>query len=162
MSTKNKFNYGITGLKKAEMISMTMVVVIGRARQQLMKTLKQWRKLFWIIDESRLDWLLIMLAYRSVHAKQFLRTRFSHETWGGEDYSKIVKKQHHMDIIQEMLTAFNDDPDFLKKAITGEQYDIETKAQTYPFATIDKIKESSVKSEAFAYYLLRLQWGCAS
>ena len=37
-----------------------------------------------------------------------------------------------MDIAQEMLTTFNDDPDLLKKFITGDKpwvygYDIETK-----------------------------------
>ena len=41
-----------------------------------------------------------------------------------------------MDIAQEMLTTFNDDPDLLKKVITGDEswlygYDIETKAQSY-------------------------------
>ena len=43
------------------------------------------------------------------------------------------QKQRRMDIAQEMLTTFNDDPDLLKKAITGDEswvygYDIETKA----------------------------------
>ena len=40
-----------------------------------------------------------------------------------------------MDIAQEMLTTFNDDPDLLKKVVTGDEfwmygYDIETKAQS--------------------------------
>ena len=40
-----------------------------------------------------------------------------------------------MDIVQEMLTTFNDDPDLLKKVITVDDscvydYDIETKAQS--------------------------------
>ena len=44
-------------------------------------------------------------------------------------------KQRRMDIPQEMLTTFNDDPDLLKKVITGDEswvyaYDIETKAQS--------------------------------
>ena len=41
-----------------------------------------------------------------------------------------------MDIAQEMLTMFNDDPDLLKKVITGDEswvygYDIETKVQSF-------------------------------
>ena len=45
------------------------------------------------------------------------------------------QKQRHMDVSQEMLTAFNNDPDLLKKVITGDkswvqEYDIETKAQS--------------------------------
>ena len=44
------------------------------------------------------------------------------------------QKQRRMDIAQEMLTTFNDDPDLLKEGITGDEswmygYDIETKAQ---------------------------------
>ena len=44
------------------------------------------------------------------------------------------QKQHRMDFAQEMLTTFNDDPDFHKKVIASEEswvygYDIETKAQ---------------------------------
>ena len=40
-----------------------------------------------------------------------------------------------MDIAQEMLTTFNNDPDLLKKVITSDEswmcdYDIETKAQS--------------------------------
>ena len=54
---------------------------------------------------------------------------------------KIVPKllnfeqnQCWMDIAQEMLTTFNDDPDLLKKVIADDEswvygYDIETKAQ---------------------------------
>ena len=52
------------------------------------------------------------------------------------NYSKLPsfkQKQHRIDIAQEMLTTFNDDPDLLKKVITGDEslvfgYDIETKA----------------------------------
>ena len=54
---------------------------------------------------------------------------------------KIVPKllnfeqnQRHMDIAQETLTTFTDDPDLLRKVITGDEswmygYDIETKPQ---------------------------------
>ena len=38
-----------------------------------MKTLKQWWKWFWIIVESLLERLLMMLPYRPAHAKEFLR-----------------------------------------------------------------------------------------
>ena len=43
------------------------------------------------------------------------------------------QKQRRMDIAQEKLTTFNDDPDLLKKVITGDESwvygsDIETKA----------------------------------
>ena len=53
-----------------------------------------------------------------------------------------------MNIGQEMFTTFNDDPDLLKKVITGDKvsvygYDIETKAQLSRFATIEEIKEKS-------------------
>ena len=43
------------------------------------------------------------------------------------------RKQRRMDIVQKMLATFNDDPDLLKKVITGDElrvfdYDIKTKA----------------------------------
>ena len=49
--------------------------------------------------------------------------------------AKTVQKQHCMYIAQEMLTMFNNEPDLLKKVITGDEswlfgYDIETKAQS--------------------------------
>ena len=45
------------------------------------------------------------------------------------------QKQYRMDIVREMLTTFNDDPDLFKKVITGDEswvygYDIEIKAQS--------------------------------
>ena len=47
---------------------------------------------------------------------------------------KFEQKQHRLDIAQEMLTTCNDDPDLLKKFITGDEswmygYDIETLSQ---------------------------------
>ena len=41
----------------------------------------------------------MMLAYRAVHAKLFLRM-FKNETCGSEDYSKIAKYGYCMDIAQ--------------------------------------------------------------
>ena len=46
------------------------------------------------------------------------------------------QKQRRMDIAQEMLTAFNNDPDLLKKVTTGDEswvcgYDIETKGRLF-------------------------------
>ena len=46
------------------------VVLVAPACQQSRKTLKHW---FWIIVETLLDSLLMMLAYRSAQGKQFLR-----------------------------------------------------------------------------------------
>ena len=47
----------------------------------------------------------------------------------------IEQKQRHLDIPQEMLTTFNDDPNLFKTVITGNEswvydYDIKTKAQS--------------------------------
>ena len=47
-------------------------------------------------------------------------------------FLNIKQKQSRINIAQEMLTTFNDDPDLLKKIITGDgswmyAYDIETK-----------------------------------
>ena len=47
----------------------------------------------------------------------------------------VEQKQRRIDIAQEMLTTFNNDPDLLKRVITTDEswvygYDIETKAQS--------------------------------
>ena len=69
---EHKFNCSITGLRKTDKMLMTMLVLVARAHQQLIKSLKQWRKWFWIIVKSLSERLLMMLAYRSAHAKQSL------------------------------------------------------------------------------------------
>ena len=60
------------------------------------------------------------VAYRSAHAEQFLLMKRAAE--------KTVPKllnfkqiQRCMNIAQEMLTRFNDDPDFFKKVITDDE-----------------------------------------
>ena len=69
---EHKFNCGIIGLEDFNYDALAC---------------SRWRKLFWIIVESLLERLLMMLAYRSAHAKQFLRM-FRHEICGSEDCSK--------------------------------------------------------------------------
>ena len=49
---EHKFKCGITGLRKAENMSMAMLVLVARAPQQPIKTLKQWRK--WFLDNRRI------------------------------------------------------------------------------------------------------------
>ena len=87
---EHKFNCHITGLRTAEKMSMTMLVLVARALQQPMKTLKQWRKWFSIIIESLLERLLMMLAYRSAHAKQFLRMCYHYRS-NEQDIKRIIK-----------------------------------------------------------------------
>ena len=62
-----------------------------------------------------------------------------------------------------MLTTINDDPDLLKKIITGDEswvhgYDFEASRG----ANIEKSTSSSAKYEGFAHCFLRLQWRGAS
>ena len=75
------------------------------------------------------------------------------------------QKLRRIDIAQEMLMTFNDDPDLLKKIITGGElwvydYDIEPKVQSMEASRRDKAEKntsSSVKCEGFAKCFLRLQ-----
>ena len=61
---------------------------------------------------------------------------------------------------REMLTTLNDDPDLLKKVITGDQswvygYDIETKAQSSQWKRPEETKKSMsslVKCEVLLFY----------
>ena len=92
----------------------------------------------------------MMLAYRAAHTKQFYGCfRYKHAaTKIAPQLLNFELKQQRMDIAQEMLTTFNDDPDLLKKVITSDEswiYGciIENKAQSIRFATIEEIKEKS-------------------
>ena len=51
---------------------MTTLALDGPERQQLMKTLKQWRNFSWRIVESLFEKLLRMSAYRLAHSMQFI------------------------------------------------------------------------------------------
>ena len=60
----------------------------------------------------------MMLAYRLAHAMQF------YECAAAKIVTKLLnfeQKQRRMDIAEEMLTTFNDDPDLLKKVITADK-----------------------------------------
>ena len=71
-----------------------------------------------------------MSAYRLAHAMQFFRI-----FWFVPKLLNFDQKTRRMTIAQEMLNDVNDDPDLLKKVITGNEswvygYDVETKAQS--------------------------------
>ena len=58
----------------------------------------------------------MILAYRSADAET--------DVLGMKHAAKLLilePKQRCMDIAQEMLTTFNDDPDLLKNVITGDE-----------------------------------------
>ena len=57
-----------------------------------------------------------------------------------------------MDIAEEMLMTFNDDPDLLKKVITGDE------SWVYDYIETKKSRRTNVKCEGFAYCFIRLQW----
>ena len=71
------------------------------------------------------------------------------------------QKQCRMDIGQETLTTFNDDPDLLKKVITGD----ESWSPIIPMEAsrnADKSSSSSVKFEDFSHCVFRLECRGAS
>ena len=109
---EHKFNCGITVLRKTEKMSMTMLVLVARARQKPTETLKLWRKWFWIIFESLQRcccWCWLMPSYFYWQCR--------HETWGSEDCSKI--NTFWAKIMSHGLRSGDDDPDLLKKTITA-------------------------------------------
>ena len=116
----------ITGLTKAEKMSMTMQVNNRTVKKMIFDNR-------WITTERELA-DKVGISFGSWQAI------FTDVVGMNRTAAKIVpklqnfkQKQRRMDIAQEMLTTFNDDPDLLKKAITGDEswvygYDIETKA----------------------------------
>ena len=91
---EHKFNCGIIVLRNAEKMTMKMLVLVVRARQQELKTLKQWRKWIWI---NTWFW----------HIFRFMPSNFwecfRHKIFGSEDCSKLAKfwrkttsQRHHI------------------------------------------------------------------
>ena len=80
------------------------------------------------------DWHIVRLMSSNFYGC------FRHETCCTEVVSKLLnfeQNQLRMDIAQDMLTTFNNNPDFLKKVITCDEsrvysYDIETQSTIIP------------------------------
>ena len=93
---------------------------------------------------------------------------FRLEKCGSEDCSKIAKfweKQRGMDIVQEMLTKFNDCPELGKIwcRIMGVWLSHWNQSPIIPMevsrrANTEKSTSSSIKYEGFTHCFLRLQW----
>ena len=147
LRVEHKFKCGITAFRKTEKRSMTMLVLVARARQQPMKTLKQWRKWFWINVESLLEsgcWWFCGISFGSSQA--IFTDVLAMKRAAAKIVPKLLnfkQKQSHIDIAQEMLTTFSDDPYLLIKVIAGNEswvygYDIETKAQSSQWKHLKK------------------------
>ena len=111
LGAEHKFNCDITGLRKAEKMSITILVLLTRARQQPTKLLGSCQAIFTDV-----------LGMKHMATKIFLKLL------------NFKQKLRHMDIAQEMSTTLNDDPDFLRKFIASNEswvypYDIKIKAQ---------------------------------
>ena len=73
---------------------------------------------------------------------------FRHETCGSEDCSKILLNCKNNVAWTTFRTTFSDDPDLLKKVITGDEswvygYDIETKAQSFQWKCPEETENST-------------------
>ena len=116
------------------------------ARPQPMKTMKQLRKLFWIIVESllkRCSW-----CWHIVWLRQ--------------------QKLLNFDIAQEVLTTLKDDTNLLEKVITGDVswfygYNIELKAQSYQWKRPEEPKsKNSLQGRSNVEVLLTVFFDCNS
>ena len=99
-------------------MSMTMLVLVVRARQQPMKTLKQWRK--WFLDNRRITIAKVAddvgISFSS--CKAIFRDVLGMKRAAAKIDQKFLnseQNQRRKDIAQKMLTTFNDDPDLLQK-----------------------------------------------
>ena len=91
-------------------MTITMIVLVVQARQQPMKTLKQWRKWFWITFESVLE--------RFSSCQALFTDVLSIKRAAAKIVPKLLnfeQQKRGMNIAQEMLATFNDYLDLLKK-----------------------------------------------
>ena len=74
------------------------------------------------------------------------------------------QKQLHMDIVQEMLTTFNDNPNMLKKVLTGNEswvhgYCIETKAQSFQWKRPEESRSKKARQVRWNVKVLLTSYG---
>ena len=160
---EHNFYCSITGLRKAEKMPMTMLVLVVWARQHPMKTLKLWRK--WVLDNRRIT---IREVVHDV-SMSFGSCQPSAHT-GSEDCSKMIKfwekttshghRSGDVDDVQRWSR-------FAKKKghnwwrimsvwLWRPNGSVQGRAET------GKSTSSSIKCESFVYCFLRLQWRGAS
>ena len=121
-------------LRKAEKVSMTILVLVARARQQHFEAVKKINlnnrriTIKEVADDVSISFSSCQAIFTDVLCMKSAAAKIVPKLLNFE------QKQRHMDIAQEILMTFNDDPDLLKKVVTGNEswvygYDIETKAQ---------------------------------
>ena len=105
-------------------MSLMMLALIARARQQPMKTLKQWWKWFWdnrwititeVADDVDISFGLCQVIFTKIFGMKRTATKIVPKLLNFEH------KQHRIDIAQQMLLTFNDDPNLLKQLITDDE-----------------------------------------
>ena len=144
-----------------------MLLLVAWAPQQPMKTLKQWSKWFWIIFESLLEEDIVRHIVRLIPSKFY--GYFRYKSAAAQMVPKLLnfdQKKRSMNIAQEMLTTFNDDPDLIQN-VTNHRCMAMTLKPIIPMeafrrAKTEKSMSSSVKCLIFAHCLLQLQWRGAS
>ena len=116
---------------------MTMLVLVAWTRQQPMKKIEEMRKM--ILNNRRITIRAVSddigISFGSCQEISMDALGMKRAARRLPKLLNFKQKQRRMDIAQEMLTMFNDDPVLLKKVLTGEGsrlygYDIETKTQS--------------------------------
>ena len=112
-----------------------MLVLVTRACKQPMKTVEAVRKM--ISDNRRITIIEVTddVGISIGSCQAILTDVLGMKRKAAKIVTKFLNleyKQYRMDIAQEMLTMFNEDPELLKKFITGDEswvygYDIESK-----------------------------------
>ena len=124
LTAEHKFNCGITGLRKPEKMSMTMLVLVARARTQAMQTLKH-REV--ILDNHRITIKEaandVGISFGSSQVQEISTNVLGMKRTAAKIVPKLLnfeQKQRRMGIAQ-ILTTFHDNRDLLEKVITGDE-----------------------------------------
>ena len=111
---EHKFNCGITGLRKAEKILTTIIILVAPTRQKPMKILKHWN-IREVANDVDISFCSCQAIFMYILGMKLAASKIVPKLLNFE------QKQHRIHIAQEILTTFNDDSDLLKKVIAGDK-----------------------------------------
>ena len=145
-------------------MSMTRHVLIARARQQQDENIEAVKKMILCNRRITIREIAGDVSISFDSCQEIFTDVLGMKRKAAKIVPKLLnfeQKVRRMDIAQEMLSTFNDDPDLLIKIVIDDEswvygYDVETKCQSPKWKRPEESRpnKASVKSEGFSHCFL--------
>ena len=159
---EHKFNYGITSLRNAKKISMPMFVVVGSSALITDRNIDAVKKIIldnhWVTIRGIIGyyyWLLSFCICQTIFTDIISMKHASANIV--PKLQNFEQKQRRMDIGPEMLTTFNNYPDFLKKFTNHGCMVITIEAKGFQWVKTEKSMWSSWRHYSL-FSLIPMAW----